>query len=139
MTFYLYEPSGRITTCISASDADGYRAFLVEQNTPFVETEAESTLPFENLYVTNGELAEKPLHPEIAISGTTLVANGTDEVTVSGAPTGTEVWLDGQSEGTADGPITITAVEARNYVLHIVPPMPWRQQTWVITATEPTP
>lgn len=140
MTFYLYESDGRVTQSVSAADAALYREFLEERGTPHVEKDG----PAQDISAVYVDLGQQPpvlaeLQPlPLTVSKLSIVADGADTAVVDGAPAGSRLFLNGQDLGEHDGSaIEITAVEARDFHLAVIPAIPFRTTGVTITATEP--
>jgi len=89
-------------------------------------------------YVANGEIVERP-GMGISVSKITLVADGSDEVAITGVPAGAQLSIDGPvvADAIADGePISITSVHAGIYVIQATK-FPYRDERININATEP--
>lgn len=135
MYAYIYEENGKIIREISTSTEEMLLA-NIETGDDYVISEE----PFnaEETYVLNGVLTPRPSF-SLALSKSTITANGTDKATLTGVPSGATVTMDriggGSRSATADGTIVeITATMPGNYVV-TVSKWPYKDEVFTIAAT----
>lgn len=104
--FFLYDEQGVVTQSVSAADEAGYRAFLVDTGTAFVEVVAPPAPSIEDLVVIDGELVVR--EPMGATISAMQAAVG-EPVTLAGLPAAAFVTIFGphQTRFTADEPTEV--------------------------------
>ena len=135
MYAYIYEGNGKIIREISTS-TEGMLLANIETGDDYVISEE----PFnaEETYVLNGVLTPRPSF-SLALSKSTITANGTDKANLTGVPSGAIVTMErsggGSRSATADGTtVEITATMPGNYVV-TVSKWPYRDEVLTVAAT----
>lgn len=128
---------GRIETTISVTDEE---TELIEsyKGSGYVEATGFDSVDVRTHYISGSDVLVRPSF-SLALSKSTIIANGTDKATLTGVPSGATVTMDriggGSRSAVADGTtVEIAASLPGSYVL-TVSKWPYRDEVFTLAAT----